>query len=147
MACGRRGWALALCLLACAGDAAREADRPFTLGVAQVESLEVQVWNGADASARVVARGQLPDPCTRIDRVQTRRLGNTFEVTLTTRREFGVTCAAMLVPFEREVFLPIDRFESGAYLVEVNGVSRDFHVVVHPDAGEPLQPAPIRSFE
>lgn len=137
MARVRNGFsAAALLALACAGDPARESDRAFSVGLAAVESLEVQVFEGGSPAAVAVARGQLPDACTRIHEVQTRRLGNTFDVTLTTRRDSRETCAQVLVRFEREVSLPLDPPASGAYLVEVNGVRQAFHVLPRPGAGD-----------
>jgi hypothetical protein len=133
----RRGLAGACWLaLACAGGAAREADRPFSVELAAVDALAVLVYEGSTPAAVAVARGHHPDACTRIHEVELRRLGNTFDVTLTTRRDSRETCAPGRVPFEREVTLPLDPAAAGAYLVTVNGVTQAFHVLARPDAGD-----------
>lgn len=122
---------LVLCAsLACAGDRAREADRPYTGGIAQVESVEVEVRPQAPASAWAVVRGRLPDACTQLQTPDVRRTGSIIDVILETRRPFGASCAQMVVPFEKRVRLGIDSEVSGAYVVNVNGVSQSFAVNV-----------------
>lgn len=117
---------------ACTADPAREADRAYTAGLAHVESVTVEVDHGEAPAARALVRGTLPDPCTSIDQVSTRRLAGSIEVQLTTRRPFGAQCAQVVVPFEREVWLPIDHWASGLYLLDVNGVTESFRVRVNP---------------
>ena len=59
-----------------------------------------------------------------------RRAGSIFDVILETRRPFGASCAQVVVPFEKRVRLGIDSEVSGAYVVNVNGVSQSFAVNV-----------------
>ena len=115
---------------ACANDPAREADRPYTAGLANVERLEVEVRNQGTAAAWAVASGHLPDACTDLESPDVRRNGSVFEVVLETRRPFGAMCAQMLVPFEKRIRLYVDAEISGAYIVTVNGVSQSFAVNV-----------------
>jgi len=112
--------------LACAGDAAREADRPYTGGLAQVHSVAIRV-DRSPIRAQVLVRGSLPDPCTELEPPRVRRAGSVFEVELTTRRRFGARCAAVAMPFERRIPLSLPG-GSGAYFVTVNGVSQAFSV-------------------
>ncbi len=126
----RRMLALATILLlaACAADRAREADRPYTAGLAQVESVEVEVRSLAPASAWARVRGHLPDPCTALESADVRRSGSFFHVVLPTRRPFGALCEQSSTPFEARIRLDVDADQSGAYIVTVNGVSQGFAV-------------------
>lgn len=114
----------------CLADRAREADRPYTAGLAQVESVEVEVRSASPAAAWVWVRGHLPDPCTALDTPDVRRSGSFFRVVLSTRRPFGATCAQLLTPFEKRIRLDVNDEGSGAYVVTVNGVSQSFAVHV-----------------
>jgi inhibitor of cysteine peptidase len=122
--------ALAGLLGACAGDAAREADRPFTGGLAQVDRVAVELVSMRPPRLRVGIEGTLPDPCTEIDRVDTRWLGARVEITLETRRPFGATCVAAPTPFTRSIPLMLEG-EYRLFVVDVNGVSGS--VMLPPD--------------
>ncbi len=121
-------WTLSLLLLGCSGQSAREADRAYTAGRASVESLVVTPKPGRPSHVEVIARGYLPDSCTRIDSEQRERFGQRIQVTLTTRREAGAICAQVLQPFTRTILIPLADLPDGLYTVEVNGVSRAFDV-------------------
>jgi hypothetical protein len=119
--------AAALGLLACAYDPAREADRAHAAGVAQVESVEVDVRSGPTPVAVARVAGFLPDACTELEPPWVRRNGAVFEVLLRTRRPFGADCKPEPVPFEERVRLRLDP-GPGSWVVTVNGVSRGFAV-------------------
>lgn len=121
---------------ACASDPAREADRPYTGGLAQVDSVTISLGSHAPVQARALVRGSLPDPCTELEPPRVRRAGAIFEVELTTRRRFGANCAQVVMPFERQILLNVPA-GSGAYFVTVNGVSQGFSVGPSP-VGSPL---------
>ena len=122
--------------LSCAGERAREADRPYTAGLARVESVEIEVRSIVPAAAWARVRGELPDACTAIDTPEVRRSGSIFRVVLATRRPFGARCEPLATPFEERVRLDVDPEISGAYVVTVNGVSQSFAVNVL--GGSPL---------
>lgn len=132
----RRTLIVVVALVGCAGGAAREADRPFTGGLARVESVEVEVRRAAPASAWARVRGELPDACTALEPPEVRRSGSVFRVYLATRRPFGARCAPEAMPFEERIRLDVDEAISGAYVVDVNGVSQSF--AVHPRGAGPL---------
>jgi hypothetical protein len=117
--------AAALGLLACAYDPAREADRAYTAGVAQVESVEIDLRSGSPPIAVARVAGTLPDACTELEPPWVRRSGEVFDVLLRTRRPFGADCPPEPVPFEQRVRLRLDP-GPGAWVVTVNGVSRGF---------------------
>jgi hypothetical protein len=117
--------AVALGLLACAYDPAREADRAYAAGMAQVESIEVEVRSSSPPVAMARVKGWLPDACTELEPPWVRRNGEVFDVMLRTRRPFGADCRPEPVPFEQAVRLRLDP-GPGAWVVTVNGVSRGF---------------------
>lgn len=109
-------------LAACAGDAAREADRAYTAGVARVERIEVDLVSTRPPRLRVAVQGLLPDACTELDPPRIRSLGARIEITLETRRPSGASCAPQESPFSRSIPLMLGggfRY----YVVDVNGVS------------------------
>jgi hypothetical protein len=123
---GARRSALALAELAalaagCAGDAAREADRPYTAGMAAVERVKVEVVSHEPPRLRVDVAGTLPDACTEIERVDERRMGSRIEIRLPTRRPFGAGCDAEPTPFSRSIPLAVAG-DFDFYVVDVNGV-------------------------
>ena len=73
-----------------AGCARPEVDVPAApkspeTGRADVEQIEVMVWESLPALVSVTATGNLPDGCTKIDQVNVEQVGNRFEVEITTR--------------------------------------------------------------
>jgi hypothetical protein len=123
-------------VLGCFGARAREADRPYTGGLANVESVEVDVRGTSPAAAWARVRGQVPDRCTLLDSPDVRRSGSFFDVVLTTRRPFGASCSPESTSFEKRIRLDVDPGRTGAYVVTVNGVSQSFAVIV-------LEPGPL----
>jgi len=102
---------------------------PAEIGIAVVESVEVQVLDGAGPSVLVIARGSLPDGCTSIDETSWRQEGDTFYVTITTYRPQDMMCTQVIVPFEETVMIePEAALAAGAYTVSVNGVSAQFEI-------------------
>ena len=113
------------------GDPAREADRPFTAGVARVVHVELALVSTRPPRLRIEVAGSLPDVCTEIDRIDTRRFASRIEITLETRRPFGAECPPAETPFRRSIPLMLpDEFRS--YVVDVNGVSGT--VLLPPDS-------------
>jgi hypothetical protein len=117
-----RAAALGALLGACAGDPTREADRPFTAGFAKVSRVDLALVSTRPPRLRIEVSGSLPDVCTEIDRIDTRRLGSRIEITLETRRPFGAGCPPAETPFNRSIPLMLPE-EFRHYVVDVNGVS------------------------
>ena len=129
---------LTLAASGCAGRGEREADRPFTGGLARVESLSLVPVPGSAPQLRVIARGTLPDACTRIDGEEHERRGRRIAVTLTTRRESDASCATQARPFAKTIVIPVTGLLPGLYTLEVNGVSQMLdvsHADDDPDRG------------
>ena len=112
---------------------------------ADVQSIEIQVLQSNPIQVNVIARGQFPDSgCTTISEVSQSRSGNTFTVTLTTRTDSGVLCAAMITPFEYTIPLDVSSLLPAPYIVRVNGVEGSF---VLPAIPTPTEAVPTESDE
>ena len=129
---------------ACAGMRDPEADRAYQAGLAPVDRIDVQVFRQRPVSVHVSVYGQLPDTCTVLDRSRQERLGSGIDVTLTTRRESGPSCAAEPRPFERRILLDIAGLPAGLYFVSVNGVRESFQIFE--DLGDPNRPERFRTW-
>ena len=96
------------------------------LGLASVESVEVQILESFPVQINLRVTGVLPNACTAIDDVVVDQDGNTFNVAITTIQEPGEACSEALVPFEEIVPLDVNGLEAGSYTVSVNGVQASF---------------------
>jgi inhibitor of cysteine peptidase len=107
-------------------------------GKARVEEIEIMILESFPVQINVVARGNLPDGCTTIDRIEQERQGNTVLVTITTVRPADQACTEALVPFEEVISLDAAGLAAGTYTVDVNGVRDTFELAVDnslPDEG------------
>ena len=110
---------LALAAAGCAGYRAREADRPYTAGLAAVERIEVTTSGPA---VRVSVWGSFPDACTGIDGVDRRRFGSRIRIEIRTRTTSGPGCEESPRPFVHSVVFQEGGLPPGVYSVTVNGV-------------------------
>lgn len=97
-------------------------------GRARVEQIEILILESFPVRVNVIARGNLPDGCTRIDQIEQQRQGNTFLVTITTARPADQMCTQALVPFEQVISLDVAGLKAGTYTVDVNGVQDTFEL-------------------
>lgn len=95
-------------------------------GQATVNSIDVQILESFPVQINVVARGDLPDSCTRIDEIITQQADNAFRVAITTLRGPAASCTMTLVPFEQSIPLDVAGLPAGRYDVSVNGVQGAF---------------------
>jgi hypothetical protein len=95
-------------------------------GLAAVETVDVKILESFPVQVQVTAKGNLPDGCTTIDKVQQKQNGNAFEVTITTTRPADAACITVLMPFEKTVALNVQGLKAGTYTVSVNGVNTNF---------------------
>jgi hypothetical protein len=91
-----------------------------------VDDAIVQVATSYPAQVNVEVKGSLPDPCSSVGKVTQRREGNKVIVSIPVRRGTGI-CAQMIQPTAVSVRLE-GGFESGSYVVIVNGVERPFKI-------------------
>jgi len=115
---------LAVVVAACATGPG--GDESFVYGTAQVDSIDILMLESFPVQISVVARGNLPDGCTAIDQIAQQRQGDTFKVTITTRRPADKICTEALVPFQEAISLEVVGLPAGTYTVDVNGVTGSF---------------------
>jgi len=131
------GLALIAALIGCGGATTMPGAGPSTAtpvravrGIAFVEEITLLTMESFPVQIVVVAKGTLPDICTKIDQVSQNRVENVFTVTITTLSEQAENCpqTELLNRFEQSIPLEINGLPKGAYTVEVNGVSATFEL-------------------
>jgi len=100
-----------------------------TTGLAPVDEIEIVIFELFPVQIDVIARGNLPDPCTEISEVLQEKEGNTFFITIKTYRPPGF-CIQVLAPFEEIISLEVYGLPAGTYIVNVNGVQGTFDLEV-----------------
>lgn len=98
------------------------------ISTANVEKIEILILESFPVQVNVIAQGSLPDGCTTIDEIIQERVGNLFEVTITTARDADAICTLAIVPFEETIPLDVLNLEAGIYTVIVNEVSESFEI-------------------
>jgi len=100
-----------------------------TIGLASVDEIDMLILESFPVQINVIARGNLPDPCTEISEVLQEREGDTFFITIKTYRSPGF-CIQVLAPFEQIIPLGVYGLPAGTYTVDVNGVQATFGLEV-----------------
>lgn len=100
-----------------------------TIGLAPVEEIEIVILESFPVQVQVIARGNLPDPCTEISEVLQEKEGNTFFITIKTYRSPGF-CIQVIAPFEEIIPLEVYGLPAGTYTVDVNGAQGTFDLEV-----------------
>jgi len=95
-------------------------------GIAQVDSVTVQLLETWPVQANVVVKGILEDGCTTIDEIRTDTTDDGFTISITTVRPADMICTQALVPYEEDIPLDILGLAAGSYTVNVNGVKQVF---------------------
>jgi len=99
------------------------------LGEAKVTKIEIFIMESFPVQVTVIAWGEFPNSCTKIDTVTTRLEGDTFFITVTTSRPYD-KCALVITPFEEVIPLEAAGLKAGIYTVNVNGVISTFELKV-----------------
>ncbi len=113
----------------------------FIYGTANVEKIEIMIMESFPVQVHVTATGNLPDGCTEIDEIQTEKTGNTFKVSVSTKRPRDAICTQALVPFTETIPLEVRGLEAGKYTVNVNGVTDTFELATDNVIEEPFPEA------
>ena len=100
-----------------------------TTGLALVDEIDILILESFPVQINVIARGNLPDPCTEVSEVLQEREGDTFFITIKTYRSPGF-CIQVLAPFEEIIPLEVYGLPAGTYTVDVNGVQATFNLEV-----------------
>jgi inhibitor of cysteine peptidase len=93
--------------------------------VATVENVVVNTQSTTPNEVEVIVKGYLPNPCTKITRIEQQRNADTFTVTLETVRE-GSNCIEVISPFEETVALDTTGLAPGTYTVNVQNTTTTF---------------------
>ena len=100
-----------------------------TTGLALVDEIDILILESFPVQINVIARGNLPDPCTEISEVLQEREGDTFFITIKTYRSPGF-CIQVLAPFKEIIPLEVYGLPAGTYSVDVNGIQDTFDLEV-----------------
>ena len=100
-----------------------------TIGLAPVDEIDILILESFPVQINVIARGNLPDPCTEISEVLQEREGDTFFITIKTYRSLD-PCIQIIVPFEVKIPLNVYGLPAGTYTVDVNGAQDTFDLEV-----------------
>ena len=95
-------------------------------GVAQINQMEVEVLPGSPQQLQVTVTGEVPDSCTTIGDPTMVFEDHVLVVTLPTARPARAACATVMTFFEKTLVLDLDDLAPGTYLVDVNGVQKEF---------------------
>jgi hypothetical protein len=93
--------------------------------VATVESVVINAQSTTPNEVEVTIKGYLPNPCTKIVRIEQQRNADTFTITLETVRE-GSNCIEVISPFEETIALDTTDLAPGTYTVSVQDTAMTF---------------------
>lgn len=99
------------------------------IGLATVDEIDILILESFPVQVQVIARGNLPDPCTEIYQITQKKEDNTFFITIKTSRPAD-PCIQIIVPFEVKIPLNVYGLPAGIYTVDVNGVQETFDLEV-----------------
>lgn len=100
-------------------------DGPVT-GPAFVETVDFLFLESYPVQVRAIIRGSVPTPCHTAGAVVGDRKGNRIPITVSSTAPTGAVCAQVLEPFELTV--AAGSFETGDYVVEIDGVEYPFTI-------------------
>ena len=100
-----------------------------TIGLALVDEIEIVILESFPVQVQVIAKGNLPDPCTEIYQITQKKEDNTFFITIKISRPTD-PCIQIIVPFEVKIPLNVYGLLAGTYTVDVNGVQATFDLEV-----------------
>lgn len=95
-------------------------------GIAKVDTVEVTLSESTPLQVRAVLKGNFPDSCTQVGKVQQTYGARLFTVVVTTERPKGAPCAEVLTPFTENIQLEAKGLTKGTYEVDVNGAKTTF---------------------
>jgi inhibitor of cysteine peptidase len=102
----------------------------YVYGAANVTSIKIMALESFPVQICVIADGYFLDGCTKINEVKTEKVGNTFNVNISTIRPKDAICTQALVNFTQTIPLEVVGLKAGNYTVNVNGVADSFKLEV-----------------
>ena len=100
----------------------------YIYGNATIEDFEIKILESAPVEGNITVRGYLPDVCTEIDKIDTKREKNVFYITIRTIRPEDAICENELYFFEKAIPLNARELSPGVYYVMVNGMNGSFEI-------------------
>ncbi len=97
-------------------------------GKAVIEDVEIQTLESNPEEVNVAVKGYTPDACTQIEKIDTKRENNHFNISITTTRSPDVTCDNLPYFFEKTIPLETQGLNTGSYYVTVNGENASFEI-------------------
>jgi inhibitor of cysteine peptidase len=107
-----------------------DGNETYVYGIANVTNIDIMILESFPVQINVIAEGYLPDGCTEINDVKTEKVGNTFNVNISTIRPKDAICIQALVNFTQTIPLEVMGLKAGNYTVNVNGVTDSFELGV-----------------
>ncbi|WP_440953370.1 protease inhibitor I42 family protein [Methanococcoides sp. FTZ1] len=103
-------------------------DIEYIIRDAVVDDIDILMMESFPLQVSVIATGYVSDGCTVIDEdsIEVIRDGNTFDISLKTKRPADAMCTQALEPYEVNIPLEVYGLEAGVYTVDVNGVTDTF---------------------
>jgi len=102
----------------------------YIYGTAKVKSIQIVTLESFPVQIQVIAKGYLPDGCTKIDEIKNESEGNAFNITISTKRPKGAFCTQAIKNFTETIPLEVRGLKAGNYTVNVNGVTGSFELPV-----------------
>ncbi len=94
---------------------------------AMVDSVEALVLESWALQVQAVISGNLPDGCTTIHKIESRRDHSRFMITIYTQRDKEAFCTQVLVPFEETHPLNVYGLPAGTYTIDAYGITAEFN--------------------
>jgi hypothetical protein len=118
--------------IAAAQDAVQESEQPVAQPQGyefpiQINSVEVQTRGSDPTYASIIVDGVVGNGCTRLERIEHGRDGNRVSVSILGFNSGDPVCTMVALTFQDNIGLE-GTFGPGDYVVDVNGVTRNFHV-------------------
>ena len=99
----------------------------FEIGeAAYFDSMDIVFLESFPLQVHAVLKGNLPDGCTSIHYHEVKRVENTFDIKVITKRPVDAFCTEALVPFEYTAPLDVYGLIAGSYIVKAYNVSNEF---------------------
>jgi len=106
------------------------SEEDYIYGIANVQSIQIITLESFPVQIQVIAEGYLPDGCTEIDKAETEREGNVFNINISTKRPKDAICTQAIESFTETIPLEVLGLKAGNYTVNVNGVTESFELAV-----------------
>ncbi|HEY3361452.1 MAG TPA: protease inhibitor I42 family protein [Methanosarcina sp.] len=102
----------------------------YIYSTANVKSVKIITLESFPVQIQVIAEGSLPDRCTKVDEIKTKREGNAFNINISTKRPKDAACTQAIENFTKTIPLEVQGLKAGNYTVNVNGVNGSFELAV-----------------